>query len=211
MKDLFLRIALMGSIGTALVVPAFSGGLFAEASIREVRVSGTGCELEDVGAVISDDGQALTLLFSRLLAEAEGPDDASQPHRSKKNCRVKLLLDVPVHRTLALVRADYRGFAELQRGSKAVHVSRYKVGRQERSFRKSVIKGPFSGDFERFDDIDLGGSPLYLPCNGKRKRRLVINNVLRVRSRPGSAGFIVLDSLDVELGPVSYALRWKNC
>ena len=177
--------------------------------IKKIKISGTGCSDSNTAVSLSPDNKALTLTFSEFNVESDAYDQQA-PVIQKTNCRVALVVEPSGGYTFAIAAVDYRGFVSLDRKAVAVHTTRYKMSREEKEIIKTKFKGPVDKDFQRFDNIVRAEQIEYLPCRGQKK--LVINNVLKVRARPNSSGYIAIDSIDAEVGgSMRYKLKWRKC
>lgn len=117
-----------------------------EVSVRAVKYGGSGCPASSVSSSISNDGQAFTLVFSQLAAEA-GPGVAAPLNR--RHCQVDVELNVPRGWTYSLSHVDYRGYARLEQGVMGLLRSAYHfpgVSPREATGRR-LFSGPFDGDF----------------------------------------------------------------
>jgi hypothetical protein len=176
-------------------------------TIRSVSYAGSGCPAGSVAENVAPDLTALTLLFDSYIAEA-GP---GVPFREKrKNCQINIDLNFPQGWSFTLFKADYRGYAALERGTTGEQVSTYYFqGDSSQTSLKSKFYGARDGDYLITDELLLAAQ-IWSPCGAKRS--LNINTQVRVdnaRNQHASA-LLTVDSVDATLKHV-YGIKWKRC
>ncbi|GAA3114713.1 hypothetical protein GCM10020254_71550 [Streptomyces goshikiensis] len=83
-------------------------------TVDVVGVNGSGCPQGTASVATASDNTAFTVTYSDYLAQAGAGSGGTE---FRKNCQLALQVHVPQGFTYAIARADYRGFAHLQRGA----------------------------------------------------------------------------------------------
>jgi len=100
--------------------------------IRQVSYGGTGCPQGSVGYTIATDLSTVTIIFDSYLATI-GPDVKVQETRS--NCQLNFDLTYPGGFQFSVLSADYRGYAQLDKGVKGTMKSNYYFSGQSKQVR----------------------------------------------------------------------------
>lgn len=87
-----------------------------------VTYGGTGCPDGTVSHVLSDDRQVMTLIFDQYVAQI-GPGVNTKENR--KNCQLNINLRYPGGFQFSVFSADYRGYANLEKGVSGTQKSIY--------------------------------------------------------------------------------------
>jgi hypothetical protein len=189
---------------------AFAQAAFdlSKVKISEFKYSGTGCPAGSVASDISEDRQAMTLIFDQFSAETSGTTGA-RVEINKKSCHVNLKLETPVGWSFTLFYLDFRGFAALDAGATGFQQTEYRLGSgREVDLGKFRLTGPYSDNYARIENLGLSSLP-WSSCS-KRKQSLTIESTVGIRSEAGAAGYMTIDSLDGEITH-SYGIAWKRC
>ncbi|MCA6096351.1 DUF4360 domain-containing protein, partial [Streptomyces sp. SCA3-4] len=116
-----LRPVMVSSAAVVLVAASFSPSAAAEGGappgrvvIDVVAVNGSGCPAGTAAVAVASDNTAFTVSYSDYLAQV---GVGAKPTDFRKNCQLGLNVHVPQGFTYAIARADYRGFAHLERGA----------------------------------------------------------------------------------------------
>ncbi|MFD8227483.1 DUF4360 domain-containing protein [Streptomyces massasporeus] len=212
-KALFFRLLLVGvttaaaglSATPALAQPSTPPG---QITVEVQTVNGSGCPVGTAAVAAASDNTAFTVTYSDYLAQAGG---GSNPIDFRKNCQLGLKIHVPQGFTYAIARADYRGFAYLQRGAFAQErASYYFQGSPQTARSTHNFNGPYADNWQASDETSYADL-VWAPCG--EERNLNVNTELRVyagTSAPDRLSFMTMDSAD---GSVStkYHLQWKEC
>ncbi|KAE9963282.1 hypothetical protein BLS_009441 [Venturia inaequalis] len=78
-------------------------------SIKDIKLSGSGCPQGSVASLLSDDGQTVTLGFDKYIAST-GPGISAV--EARKNCQVFFNLFYPQGWSYTVATTDYRGFID---------------------------------------------------------------------------------------------------
>lgn len=174
--------------------------------IENLAYNGSGCPPESAVLNLADDAQAFTLIFSEYEAYA-GPRVALT--ESRRNCQVNVTLHVPQGFTYAIASADYRGYANLQKGAKGLlKASYYFQGQPLTGSLQTPFNGPFANDWQVHHEAGVAAL-VWAPCGVSRS--LNINTQVRI-DKGNSTGESVMN-MDSHDGKVEtlYRLAWKKC
>ncbi|MEV4439455.1 DUF4360 domain-containing protein [Streptomyces sp. NPDC049577] len=174
-----------------------------------VSVNGSGCPAGTANVNVSPDNTAFTVSYSHYVAQT---GVGSKPTDFRKNCQLTLNVHVPQGFTYAVAQADYRGFAQLEKGAKGLQRAGYYFqGMSQTTYANHDFAGPYSDNWQVTDTTDLD-AVVYAPCGAMRN--LNINTELRVdagTSDPAkTTSFLAMDSTDGSINTL-YHFAWKQC
>lgn len=201
----FIAFSLIG-----LAVPGYGQNSFdpSAVAIGELSYAGNGCPAESVAWTLSDDRQAMTMIFDQFAVETTGALPTNEG-RSRKSCRVQLRLQAPANWQFSIFYMDFRGFAALDPGTTGIHQSTYRLGSGPIvNLGRFTLAGPLSDDYQRVEDLSLN-TAVWSTCT-ERQQRVEINSTVAVHGRAGSGGYMTLDSMDGVIAH-SYGLAWRRC
>ncbi|MET9603385.1 DUF4360 domain-containing protein [Streptomyces sp. NPDC006459] len=177
-------------------------------SVEVVNMNGSGCPAGTTAVAVAPDNTAFTVTYSQYTAQS-GRD--SNPTDFRKNCQIALNVHIPQGYTYAIARADYRGFAHLERGATALQRANYYfAGMSGNTAVDHRLSGPMNNNWQHSDNA-AAESLVYAPCGADRL--LNINTELRVKSNsadPSATSFISMDSTDGSVNTL-YHFAWKRC
>jgi len=207
----------IGGVVLALLGGATNEPLYVQSSppnskivIDLVTVNGSGCPVGTTAIAVSPDNTAFTVTYSNYMAlvgkEAKSSTDA------RKNCQLAVNVHVPSGFTYAVVKADYRGFAHLEKGASAIQRANYYFqGYSQTTFVQHTIAGPLDDDWQTSDEANIA-SLEWAPCGAQRY--LNINTELRAQAgtsnTKNTTSYISMDSTDATISTL-YHLAWKSC
>ncbi|UNO39757.1 DUF4360 domain-containing protein [Streptomyces sp. MST-110588] len=201
-------LLLAGTTAPASAAPAVTPPPPGRITITVATVNGSGCRPGSAAVAVAPDNTAFTVTYSEYLAQA-GKD--SRPTDARKNCQIALRVHVPQGFTYAVARADYRGYASLARGSKAVQQANYYFqGNPETARMRHNFAGPYDSNWQVADETDVDAL-VYAPCG--EERYFNINTELRVdagTSDPKLTSYMAMDSTDGSIN-TEYQFAWKQC
>jgi hypothetical protein len=166
---------------------------------------GDGCLPGSASAVLSNDRQSLSILFSGYSTEA-GYTTGKQFDR--KACNMAIPVRVPQGISVSIFSVDYRGYNNLPRGAFSdFNVEYFFAGSRGPSFRRRFT-GPINDDYIITNDL-IGTAVTWSPCG--REVILRANTSIRVttNSRRDQA-MATVDSTDVSAALI-YRLQWRRC
>jgi hypothetical protein len=176
--------------------------------LDEITHGGTGCPQGSLSAVVSPDGDAVTVTFDEYVAEV-GPDT---PPIVRKFCNINLPLHIPFGWQYSVVELDYRGYLYLDHHVYARQESTYYFqGQQNGPTLSSNWYGPEARDFAFTDFVGLETHNWsWSPCDEQRHLTVKTSMVLNNRYNRHSFGYISTDSIDAEITH-RYGLYWRRC
>ncbi|WP_330329884.1 DUF4360 domain-containing protein [Streptomyces sp. NBC_00536] len=177
-------------------------------TVEVVGANGSGCPLGTADVAASPDNTAFTVTYSDYLAQTGAGAGGTE---FRKNCQLALRVHVPQGFTYAIARADYRGFASLQRGAYGQERAGYYFqGASQTARTTHQFGGPYSDNWQSSDQT--GYADLVWAACGE-DRILNVNTELRVyagTSSPQTLNFMSMDSTDGSVNTV-YHFEWKQC
>lgn len=196
------------SVSSAHILDADNGLVVPDrVNIVSMTHGGSGCPVDSVGASFSTDYQYLTIIFDNYGAEI---GDSVETPKKRLFCHVVMQFDFPAGLSYALVDLTYRGYADLDFGIEAAQTSTYYFQgfrKDDQYSFKTRIFGPFIGDYDRTDALELVA---WSPCNEKRGLNIVTSVQLDNKKNKSGSGLITLDSIDSQVVE-QYGIRWKRC
>ncbi|KAJ4334459.1 hypothetical protein N0V95_009162 [Ascochyta clinopodiicola] len=203
-------LALIPLVAAAPALPTFQGGdapAPGQVKITKVGTGGTGCPQGTVSSVISDDRSTMTLIYDTYVASI-GPNIAVTEQR--KNCQLTVELEYPGGFQYSILSADYRGYANIEKGiSGTLKSTYYFAGLAPQTSTQYDFVGPVTGDYVKHDEAD-STSTVMSPC-GSKGNLLNINSQIRLTSsNPKATGLLTTDSTDLKFKQVVY-VQWKKC
>ena len=210
-----LRTSTVGvAMLAALAVPAPalgapSGPPPGAMTVKVVGANGSGCPANSFTVLPSEDNTAFTLIYSEYTAQV-GPDIVGAERR--KNCQIALDIRVPGGFTYTIAQVDYRGYAQLARGSSGVQAAGYYfAGNPQTARSRHDLKGPMDGYWQKSDEIGIT-SLNYKRCGVEVN--LNINTELRVNGGSSNVkkttSMLTMDSTDWSTKTI-FHLSWKKC
>jgi hypothetical protein len=158
---------------------------------------------------VSPDNSAFTVTYSEYLAQV---GKGAKPVDFRKNCQLGLRVNVPQGYTYAVVTADYRGFASLERGASATQKSSYYFQGASGTYRRNhQLRGPYQGDWQATDHTPIEAL-VFAPCG--TQRNFNINTEVLVDEGSSDTvhtnSFMTMDSTDGSFN-TKYHFAWKKC
>jgi hypothetical protein len=207
-KHIFVSLpigALMLMIGHVAAhadhIPIPPDPTFPAIEIVDADYGGSGCPEGTASVVII--GNSLSMLFDEYVAQ-------TYPgyRTSRMSCNFAVALRVPAGYTIALLKIDYRGFADIPSGG---------IGRFRAEYFWAGSSGPvysrtfWPGFFGDWIDTDYVGGAVWSPCGTDVIARGNTSAVAR-KSSPSSSyeAELSVDSLDLQAG-VIYYFAWDYC
>jgi hypothetical protein len=174
--------------------------------IHGLAFTGTGCPDGSVSGLVSGDRKALTVIFSSFIAQG-APSVA--PNEARKFCQLAIDLNFPPGWSFAIMTADYRGFAELEKGVVGTQSSLYYFqGNMGPRFRTQIL-GPFSDNYFRRDMLGQQAT-VWSPCGESRALNIKTEASVSTLMNPRGSGMMTVDTVDLAVQQ-TYGLVWKRC
>lgn len=169
-------------------------------------VNGSGCPAGSAAVNASADNTSFTVSYSDFLAQAGGGATAVD---ARKNCQINMLVHVPQGFTFAVAKAEYQGYAHLERGATGLQSARYHfTGASATAEASQQFSGPFDGTWYNADRT-AEAALVYAPCGADTLFN--INTELRVDGTAADkVSFMTMDSTRASVRTV-FQLSWKQC
>ncbi|KAF3194576.1 hypothetical protein TWF225_007103 [Orbilia oligospora] len=150
----------------ALLVPTLAaptvGALAAppDVAIDKIIYGGTGCPRDSAYVNLASDKQSFTAYFSKFTASIE----KDNIRNSRKFCQLSLAVDTPPSWQFTVVETTFTGFASLDPGVVATHISTaYFAGSTEEQSFSIPIRGP-TNQYFTFRSTSVVGTGGWSPC-----------------------------------------------
>lgn len=203
--------------GALLSVLIFAGHLAlgqapTGAQILGADARGNGCPPGSVSTSLSPDSQELSILFDQFIAQSGG--SSPQPV-DKKHCIMDIQFQIPPGYSMALVSADYRGFAALEPGAMAQHEVLYSFNKSfaGSSFSSQTAQGPFNQDYfvrNVMDPSQLQWSPCHQNQVALTVRTSLVTQSGRLPDGRLAAAMVTLDTVDAAVQQ-NFRVSWRTC
>lgn len=185
------------------------------AGIRDIRMSGNGCESSSALAAVSPDFKDLSVLFSDYSVEIGKGSRNSGDRAVEKRCLVELKVDVPAGWSFTFDSIDYRGFAMIPKGTIGYHGFTIEGGQLSGlGFSAAALKGPMNQNFTITTRNQLKSST-WTSCSGSGstvdinlKSVIGLRNLLFPLVKPQA--MLMLDTSDTSIRQ-SFKLNWRRC
>lgn len=188
---------------SAIVTASFTAQ--AQVSLGQPAYGGTGCPAGSASAALTDDGSILSILFDQYTAEA---GNTTGRRIDRKNCSLRIPINVSQGYQVALLAFDYRGFAAVPNGGSAIFDASYSyIGGSPVRFSKS-FGGGMNSNYSVKNEL-ISTTVTYSPCG--RTVMLEANTSVRAISNQSmQQTMISVDSVDVTAG-LLYKVQWRRC
>ena len=164
--------------------------------IASVSANGSGCPRGSYETLLSPDGLALTVSFSKYFLEAT----PSKPSVQTLACNVSLQLEMPRGYTVGVTKVSYMGYATLERGVVAEQIANYAwtgLGALASNQGTSKLTGPYDGTYQYTDNLETRGVGIYwAPCDVRSN--LQIRSRLVLTNNSAGNGWINTSNLEVQ-------------
>lgn len=184
------------------------GSLAAEAqiSLGQPAYGGTGCPAGSASATLTPDGSILSVLFDQLFAEA---GNTTGRRIDRKNCSLRIPVNVANGYQVALLAFDYRGFAAVPNGGTAVLDASYAYIGQPYPVRFSkTFRGGYNSNYSVKNEL-ISTTLTWSPCG----RQIMLEANVSARATAPSnmqQTMIAVDSVDVQAG-ILYSVQFRRC
>ncbi|KAF2268204.1 hypothetical protein CC78DRAFT_17100 [Lojkania enalia] len=181
---------------TALAPPSFK--------IANVVSGGSGCPQGSIDVSYTD-STILPIYFGKDFTATVGPK--ADPADSRKNCQLNIKLNYSPGYQYAVYSADYSGWGQLDSGVKgSVKANYYFSGDQDQASTNLGINGPFSGRYEKHDNVAVS---IWSPCGSEAM--LNVNAEVALTPMGSSAtGSLVAVKESARFTHALY-LKWRQC
>lgn len=178
----------------------------AQVSLGQPAYGGTGCPAGSASATLTDDGSVLSILFDQFVVEA---GNTTGRRIDRKNCSLRIPVNVGQGYQVALLAFDYRGFVAVPWGGQAVFDASYAYIGQPTPVRFSKSFGGGSNQNYSVKNELISTTVTWSPCG--RQVMLEANASMRVMSNSSmQQAMASIDSVDVTAG-LLYKVQWRRC
>jgi Domain of unknown function (DUF4360) len=190
MKFIKALLALATVVATPMT-PAFAGQ---PVEIMGAGYGGTGCPANSASVTVSPDGQKLTMLFDKFIAQG------NDPNNSRKSCNLVIPIKVPQGFQISLYDADYRGYiAPETKGT--LRAEYFFAGN-----RGPVFQRTFRGeDSYTVTDSLATVADVWSACGSSENMR--VNASMTARGK----GMATVDSFDLSNRGLVYHIKYRSC
>ena len=183
-----------------------TAGNLSQVQIQKVAYAGNGCPAGSAEFVLAADKQSASVIFDQYIVEAGGH---GQRTFNRAKCDIAFGLKVPNGFSVALINADYRGFADLPRNARATFTRDYFFAGSRGPRLKETWRGAKSDDFFIQDRMGIMSS-VYSKCGADVILRS--KTAATLKTRRGQEAMIAVDSADLSSKTVyQYNFSWKRC
>ncbi|MEG4801440.1 DUF4360 domain-containing protein [Microcoleus sp. ARI1-B5] len=188
----FVKLLLATALTTAAISPAFA----ATPSVQIVGASygGTGCPDRSASVTVSPDGQELSILFDKFVAQGNVSAE------TRKSCNLTIPIKVPQGFQISIYDADYRGY-----------VAPKTSGNLRAEYFFAGTKGPvYSRTFNGETNYNVRDSlatvaDVWSRCGDSVNMR--VNAAMTARG----AGTATVDSFDLAHRGLVYHVKYRTC
>lgn len=178
----------------------------AQVSLGQPAYGGTGCPAGSASATLTPDGSVLSVLFDQFTVEA---GNTTGRRIDRKNCSLRIPVNVGQGYQVALLAFDYRGFAAIPFGAQAVFDASYSYIGQPMPVRFSKTFGGGTNQNYSVQNDLISTTMTWSPCG--RQVMLEASASMRVMSNSSMQQTIAsIDSVDVTAG-LLYKVQWRRC
>jgi hypothetical protein len=178
-----------------------------EVHIKNVTAIGNGCPSGTVGTMVSPDAKAFTMFFDQFIASGGGGTPIQE---QQKVCNIGLQLHFPQGWSYSIVGVDYRGYAALDPGVRALQASEYWIqgAGTSRARLSSTFFGPYSDEYLLQDRLAVS-AVIWSPCGAARNLNVRARVAVQGTSQT-KRGLMTIDSIDGEVKHI-YGVQWRRC
>jgi hypothetical protein len=184
-------LLVLATIVAGPMAPAFASD---KVEIMGANYGGNGCPVNSASVTVSPDGQELSVLFDKFIAQG------SDPNNSRKSCNLVIPIKVPQGFQISLYDADYRGYVAPQT-SGTLRAEYFFAGN-----RGPVFQRTFRGE-ESYTVTDSLATVanVWSACGSSENMR--VNASMAARGK----GMATVDSFDLAHRGLVYHIKYRNC
>ncbi|MDB9338483.1 MULTISPECIES: DUF4360 domain-containing protein [Cyanophyceae] len=183
-------------LATATLITSFITPAFAQNRVEIVggEYGGNGCPAGTASVTVSPDGQELSILFDKFIAEG------NNVRERRKSCNLTIPIKVPQGFQISFYDADYRGY-----------VSTQTTGQLRAEYFFAGQRGPvFSRTFTGETDYNVRDklatmTDVWSACGDSLNMR--VNAAMRARGK----GIATVDSFDLAHRGLVYHIKYRRC
>jgi Domain of unknown function (DUF4360) len=185
-------------LGTAIsIATSMTPGLATPTSKVEIMgagYGGNGCPANSASVTVSPNGQELSILFDKFIA------DGNNPRESRKSCNLSIPIKVPQGYQISFYDADYRGYVAPATTAK-LRAEYFFAGARGPVFSRS-----FSGETNyNVRDKLATVADVWSACGASANMR--VNAAMVARGK----GTATVDSFDLAHRGLVYHIQYRTC
>ncbi len=165
---------------------------------------GNACPQGSASAAISPDGSDLSILFDQFQVEA----GSNGKRLDRKACNIAIPLHVPQGFSVSVFTIDYRGFASVPMGGRAMFSAEYFFAGSRGPSASKVFAGGTNQNYT-FTNKLQAQALVWTPCGADTNLRVNSSMLVQSNSRLDDA-LATVDSADVHSGIV-FHIQWREC
>jgi hypothetical protein len=184
-------LLILATVVAGPMAPAFAGQ---QVEIMGANYGGNGCPANSASVTVSPDGQKLTLLFDKFIAQG------GDPNNSRKSCNLVIPIKVPQGFQISLYDADYRGYVAPST-SASLRSEYFFAGN-----RGPVFQRTFRGEqnYTATDRLATVAN-VWSACGSSENMR--VNASIAARGK----GMATVDSFDLANRGLVYHIKYRTC
>jgi Domain of unknown function (DUF4360) len=184
-------LLVLATVVAGPMAPAFAGQ---KVEIMGANYGGNGCPANSASVTVSPDGQKLTMLFDKFIAQG------NDVNNRRKSCNLVIPIKVPQGFQISLYDADYRGYVAPK--TKGILRSEYFFAGN----RGPIFQRTFNGesDYNVTDRLATVAN-VWSACGSSENMR--INASMTARGK----GMATVDSLDLSNRGLVYHIKYRSC
>ena len=191
-------------VASAIIVASMSAE--AQISLGQPAYGGSGCPAGTASATLTPDGSVLSVLFDQFSAEA---GNTTGRRIDRKNCSLRIPVNVANGYQVALIAFDYRGFAAVPYGGQAILDASYSYIGQPYPVRFSKTFGGGTNNNYSVKNELISTTLTWSPC-GKQVMLEASVSARAIANSSMQQTMLAVDSVDVTAG-LLYAVRFQRC
>ncbi len=182
---------LIGSVLMTAISPAFAAE---KVEILGAKYGGNGCPADSASVGVSPDGQELTILFDKFIAQGNSPTE------SRKSCNLSIPVRVPQGFQISLYDADYRGYVAPATTAK-LRAEYFFAGQKGPVFERQ-LKG--ENNYNVRDSLATVAN-VWSACGDEVNMR--VNASMAAKGK----GMATVDSFDLAHRGLKYHIKYRTC
>jgi hypothetical protein len=184
-------LLVLATVVAGPMAPAFAGQ---QVQIMGANYGGNGCPANSASVTVSPDGQELTMLFDKFIAQG------NDPNNSRKSCNLVIPIKVPQGFQISLYNADYRGYVAPQTTGTLTAGYFFAGG------SGPVFKRTLNGEQEyKVTDNLATIADVWSACGSSENMR--VNASMTARGK----GMATVDSIDLKHVGLVYHIKYRTC
>ncbi len=182
---------LIGSTLMTAISPALASD---KVEILGAKYGGNGCPADSASVGVSPDGQELTILFDKFIAQGNSPSE------SRKSCNLNIPIKIPQGFQVSFYDADYRGY-----------VAPATTGKLRAEYFFAGQKGPvFERQFTGENNYSVRDSlatvaNVWSACGDE------VNMRVNASMAASGKGMATVDSFDLAHRGLQYHIKYRTC